>query len=169
MIKDYYLCGEINLTEEKEFAKFINDTQNNSNIKGINLYINSNGGEAYAGIGISDMICTSKIPITTICLSESMSMAFLIFISGSYRKCYPNSTFLYHELSQDGMDNQKITSYQCEINEDKRLQDIIDEKICNRTKIKHEVLDSFKNKNSDWYISAPEALKLRIVDEIIQS
>ena len=46
---------------------------------------------------------------------------------------------------------------------------LIDEKICNRTKIKHEVLDSFKNKNSDWYISAPEALKLRIVDEIIQS
>ena len=98
-VEDYYLSDDIDIAAEKDFVKFLNEQQKDKEVGGINLYINSLGGEAHSGIGIADAILTSKIPVDTFCLGTAQSMAFLIFVSGSFRKCYPHSTFMYHPLS----------------------------------------------------------------------
>lgn len=95
-------------------------------------------------------------------------MAFLIFVSGSFRKCYPHSTFMYHPLSQGGIDDSPIPHIATKIKEDMRLQKIIDNILIDRTKITARKLDAAKKTNSVYYIPAEEALKLGIVDKIIE-
>lgn len=167
-VEDYYLSNDIDIPAERDFIKFLNEQQKDEEMQGINLYINSFGGNAYSGIGIADAILASKIPINTVCLGTAESMAFLIFVSGSYRKCYPHSTFMYHPLSQGDIDDSPIPHIATKIKEDMRLQKIIDGILIDRTALTAQKLDTVKKTNSVWYIPAKEALKLRIVDKIIE-
>lgn len=165
--EDYYLCGEINLESERDFIKFLNEQNADENVREINLYINSAGGMARSGLAMSDAILTSKKPISTICLSCAMSMAFLIFVSGCHRKCFKHSTFLYHEISND-IGDERCTHIQNELSESQRLQRCMDEIILEQTDIHKEKLDEVKAKCKDWFIPPADAKELGIVNGIIE-
>ena len=48
-----------------------------------------------------------------------------------------------------------------------RLQKILDTFITSRSKITKRQLSKVYNSNKDWYISADEALKYQIIDQIL--
>ena len=132
----------------------------------IKLIISSEGGEVYRGFGIIDVINDSITPIHTICYGLAMSMAFPILISGHYRYASKNTTIMYHDLSYD-IGNVKLTEHKLEVKEGERICKIYDNIIINNTDITLKHLNKYKKSKSEWYINSEEALKLKIIDEIL--
>ena len=69
--------------------------------KDISLYINSPGGQIYAGLAIYDTMQFIKPDVTTICFGMAMSIGSLLLAGGSEGKrlALPNSRILIHQPS----------------------------------------------------------------------
>ena len=107
----------------------------------------------------------SETPIHTIVTGAAMSCGFMILISGHKRFGYKLSTPLYHQVSTGFYG--KIKDMEERLQETKRLQKLIEDITLERTNIsKKKLADVLKNK-VDWYMSAEEAVKLGVIDEII--
>jgi len=67
----------------------------------INLYINSPGGSAYAGMAIYDTMQFVRPDVSTICLGMGMSAAAMILAGGAAGKRFalPNSKIMIHQGS----------------------------------------------------------------------
>ena len=65
----------------------------------INLYINSEGGDVVAILGIVDIILNNKVPIHTIITGHACSAASILSIIGVKRYIAPNSYMLIHNIS----------------------------------------------------------------------
>lgn len=131
----------------------------------IKIYIDSYGGMVYQCFGVISVIEKSKTPIHTIVTGCAMSAGFLMLISGHKRFAHRLSTPLYHQLS-----SKLVGSFQ-QISEDfdelKRLQDVIEEIVIQKTKIKKSKLDEVREKKVDWFLTAEEALQNKVIDEIL--
>ena len=69
--------------------------------KDINLYINSPGGQVYAGLAIYDTMQFIKPDVATTCVGIGMSMGALLLCGGApgKRSALPNSRILTHQPS----------------------------------------------------------------------
>jgi ATP-dependent Clp protease protease subunit len=69
--------------------------------KDIAIYINSPGGQVYAGLAIYDTMQFIKPEVQTICVGIAMSMGSLLLAGGAPGKRYalPNSRILIHQPS----------------------------------------------------------------------
>jgi ATP-dependent Clp protease protease subunit len=69
--------------------------------KEINLYINSPGGVAYAGMAIYDVMQHVRPPVATICVGMGMSAAAMILCAGATcrRLALPSSKIMIHQGS----------------------------------------------------------------------
>src|ERR1051325_4927875 len=69
--------------------------------KDISLYINSPGGQVYAGLAIYDAMQFVKPDVATICYGIGMSMGALLLAGGApgKRMALPNSRILIHQPS----------------------------------------------------------------------
>jgi ATP-dependent Clp protease protease subunit len=69
--------------------------------KEIRLYINSPGGEVYAGFGIYDTMQMLKCDISTVCMGLAASMGAVLLMAGTPGKRYalPNARVLIHQGS----------------------------------------------------------------------
>ena len=64
----------------------------------INLFINSPGGEVYAGMAIYDVMQYIRAPVHTNCVGIAMSMGSVILMAGEpgHRVALPNSRIMIH-------------------------------------------------------------------------
>src|SRR5919202_4362445 len=69
--------------------------------KDISIYINSPGGDVYAGLAIYDTIQFVKPDVSTICVGIAMSMGALLLGGGAEgkRMALPNAKILIHQVS----------------------------------------------------------------------
>jgi ATP-dependent Clp protease protease subunit len=69
--------------------------------KEISLYINSPGGEVYAGLAIYDAMQYVKPDVSTVCTGMGMSAAAMILAGGAAGKrfCLPNAKVMIHQGS----------------------------------------------------------------------
>src|SRR5438132_1119295 len=69
--------------------------------KDISLYVNSPGGQVYAGLAIYDTMQFIKPDVQTTCVGIAMSMGALILTGGTHGKRFalPNSRILIHQPS----------------------------------------------------------------------
>jgi ATP-dependent Clp protease, protease subunit len=69
--------------------------------KDINLYVNSPGGSAYAGLAIYDTMQYIKPDVSTICVGMAMSMAAVLLCGGAKGKRFalPNAKIMIHQGS----------------------------------------------------------------------
>ena len=69
--------------------------------KDINLYINSPGGQVYAGMAIYDTMQYIKPDVSTICVGMAMSMGAILLAGGAPNKRYalPNAKIMIHQGS----------------------------------------------------------------------
>mgnify|MGYP003291707301 CR=1 FL=1 len=132
--------------------------------KPIKLLIFSLGGDLSVYDSIADVISLSKTKVIGINMGIAASAACCIFLSCHERLTLPNSRFLLHRGSVDGLSGtyaeivSAIDDYQEQI---ERLCDAI----INKTKIKREDID--EKMQSDWYLSAEEAVKYGLCSKIV--
>lgn len=131
----------------------------------IKLVVNSFGGSVYDGFALIAAIEHSKTPIHGYCYGSAMSMGFIIYISTHIRFAHKTSTLMYHEISDVFWGN--ITGAKQNIKECERIQKVYDDYVLSRTKIPVAKMNDYKARKDDWYMSAQEGLKYKIIDKIL--
>ncbi len=136
------------------------------NTKDINLYINSPGGMVTAGLAVYDTMQFIKAPITTICMGMAMSFGAVILAAGSKGKRYalPNSRIMIHQPLVGGISGQ-ATDILVEAKEMSHTRRILEEIMAKHTGQTFEKINRDMERNN--YMSAEEALKYGIIDEVI--
>ena len=76
--------------------------------KDISLYVNSPGGDVYAGLAIYDTMRFVKPDIQTICFGMAMSMGAILLAGGAKGKrlALPNSKIMIHQGHTTGFEGQ---------------------------------------------------------------
>jgi ATP-dependent Clp protease protease subunit len=134
----------------------------------ITLIINSDGGDVYSGIMLSNIIMNSKTPINTYCYSKAFSIAFIIFICGTNRYLHENAMLMYHQITVEEV-YATLQGLEEEVEYCKKLNQIINNIVKLNTKITDKQLSKYKSTKKDWFISASDNEKLSITDYIIHS
>lgn len=148
-------------TLDDEFEEDLQDYEREP----IRLVVNSFGGSVYDGFALIAAIEHSKTPIHGYCYGSAMSMGFIIYIATHVRFAHNTSTLMYHEISDMFWGN--ITGAKQNLKECERLQKVYDDYVLSRTKIPVAKMDEYKARKEDWYMSAQEAAKYKIVHKII--
>ncbi len=133
--------------------------------KPIKIYIDSYGGYVYQCLGLIGIMRSCKTEIHTIVTGCAMSCGFLIAISGHRRFGYPRSTYLYHQVAGGAFG--KVKDIEEELIEILRLQQSVEEITLESTSITKKMLEKAYRGKKDWYMSSEQAIKLRVIDEII--
>ena len=133
--------------------------------KDIFLYINSPGGQVYAGLAIYDTMQFIKPEVSTICVGMAMSMGAVILAGGTEgkRMALPNSKILIHQGSA-GFSGQP-TDIEIQAREVIGLKRNLEEIMAKHTGQTTEKLQ--KDMDRDYYMTAAEAKEYRIIDRVI--
>jgi len=134
--------------------------------KDISLYINSPGGNVYAGLAIYDTMQFIKPDVSTICVGVAMSMAAILLAGGAKGKRYalPNSKILIHQLS--GGFEGPATDIEIHAREALNLRRRLDEILAQRTGQDFEKVQ--RDTERDYFMTAQESLEYGIIDKILE-
>ena len=133
--------------------------------KPIKIYIDSYGGYVYQCFGLLSIMDASSTPIHTIVTGAAMSCGFMMAIHGHKRFAYKHSTLMYHQVSSVAWG--KLKEMEEDIEETRRLQEIIQELTVKKTSISLSTLKDNFDRKKDWFMNAQEALKYNCIDAII--
>jgi ATP-dependent Clp protease, protease subunit len=134
--------------------------------KDISLYINSPGGQIYAGLAIYDTMQFVKPDITTICFGMAMSMGSLLLAGGTEGKrlALPNSRILIHQPS-GGYQGQSA-DVEIHAREILDLRSRMDEIYSKHT---GQDLDKVhQDMDRDRYFKPEEAVEYGLIDRVIE-
>jgi len=133
--------------------------------KDIFLYINSPGGQVYAGLAIYDTMQFIKPEVSTICVGMAMSMGAVILAGGAQgkRMALPNSKILIHQGSA-GFSGQP-TDIEIQAREVIGLKRNLEEIMAKHTGQSTEKLQ--KDMDRDYYMTAEEAKEYGVIDRVI--
>lgn len=135
--------------------------------KDISLYIDSPGGDVYAGLGILDTMNFIKPDVSTICVGMAASMSAVLLAAGAKGKrlALPNSMVMIHQPSS-GVQGQQ-TDIQIVADETKWIRQRINELLSDYTGQPIEKINV--DTERDNYLRAQEACDYGLVDRVISS
>lgn len=161
-----FLTGPINDTVANLVIAQMLFLDNQAPDKDIKLYINSPGGSVTAGMAIYDTMQYIKSDVSTICIGMAASMAAVLLTAGKPGKRFAltNSEVMIHQV-MGGMEGQasdiKIHAERI-IKMKSRLNKIL---------AKHtgkNIPQIEKDTDRDYFMSAEEAKKYKIIDRVIE-
>jgi len=134
--------------------------------KDISLYINSPGGNVYAGLAVYDTMQYIKPDVSTICVGIAMSMGALLLAGGEKGKRYalPNSKILIHQVS--GGFEGPATDIEIHAREALGLRKRLDEILAKHTGQELEKVG--RDTERDYFMNAEETLEYGIIDKILE-
>lgn len=134
--------------------------------KDIQLYINSPGGDLQAALAIYDAMQYVRCPVRTISVGIAASAAALILAGGTKGKRYalPNSRIMIHQPW--GMVGGQAADIKIEADEIIKLRRRVNEILAFHTGQSVEKIERDADRN--FWMSAEEARRYGIVDEVIQ-
>ncbi len=134
--------------------------------KDIYVYVNSPGGSVTAGLAIYDTMQHVKPDVATICVGMAASMGSVILAGGKKGKRFalPNSDIMIHQVSAgfqgQASDIERNAMYILRLK--KRLNEILAKHTGNPvTKVEQD-------SDRDYFMSAEEAKKYGILDEVLK-
>ena len=134
--------------------------------KDINLYINSPGGSVTAGLAIYDTMQHIKPDVRTICTGMAASMGSLLLAGGAKGKrlALPNADVMIHQVSAgfqgQASDIERNASYIL------RLKVRLNEILAKHTGKTVAQMD--RDSDRDYFMTAEEAKKYGIIDEVLR-
>jgi len=133
----------------------------------INLYINSPGGYISSGLAIYDTMQFVHCDVATYCVGQAASMAALLMAGGTKGKRFalPNSRLMIHQPlggAQGTAADIKIHAEEI-IAHKKRMNQLI----AKHTGQSIEKVE--RDSDRDFFMSADEAKKYGLVDEVVES
>ncbi|HRZ87218.1 MAG TPA: ATP-dependent Clp endopeptidase proteolytic subunit ClpP [bacterium] len=135
--------------------------------KDINLYINSPGGSVTAGMAIYDTMQFLKCPVTTYCVGQAASMGAVLLAGGAKGKRYalPRSRIMIHQ-PWGGVEGT-VSDINIQAKEISRLKEELNKILAHNTGQSMEAIA--KDTDRDYFMSADEAMKYGLVDQVVDS
>ncbi len=135
--------------------------------KDISLYVNSPGGSVTAGLAIYDTIQFLKCDVATYCVGQAASMGALLLAAGAAGKRFalPNARIMIHQPWGGAQGQASDVSIQAR--EILRLRERLNAILASHTGKTAETIE--KDTDRDNFMSADEAKKYGIVDEVVAS
>ena len=133
--------------------------------KDIQMYINSPGGSVTAGLAIYDTMRHIKPDVSTIVTGLAASFGAVLLAAGTKGKRFalPNANIMIHQpLGGFGGQAADIDIHAREI---LRMRDVLDKILAERTG--QPVTQISKDTDRDFFMTATEAKKYGLIDEII--
>jgi ATP-dependent Clp endopeptidase proteolytic subunit ClpP len=132
----------------------------------IKIIFNSPGGSVLDGLALFDYLrelVADGHRITTVGMGMAASMGGILLQAGTHRVLAPNAYMLIHEISSLAWGG--ASELEDEVAFVKRLQDRILDILAERSTMTRQQI-ARKWKRKDWWLDAPEALRLGFVDEV---
>lgn len=138
------------------------------NKKPIYFYIHSNGGEINSGLAVYDTIQYIEAPVYTICVGLAASMGAFLLTCGAKRSALKHATILIHQ--------PRITLKGASSAKQSEIKKIADGLIDSRNTLEEIMAKNIgvsieqihKDCENDNWMSAEEALKYGIIQEIVE-
>lgn len=135
----------------------------------INIYLCTYGGYIHDMFAIYDEIkrLTTEYTVNIYCVGKIMSAGTVIMLAVDleHRFAYSNTTFMYHTLSGGAFG--KMKDMEEDVEENKRLHKLMWNIFKDQTEIPEEKLDEIYKCKKDWYITAEQAKKYKIISKIV--
>ena len=160
-----FLGTEINDTVSNLVIAQLLFLQSEDADKEISVYINSPGGVVTAGMAIYDTMQFLKCPITTYCVGQAASMGAVLLAAGESGKRFalPNSRIMIHQPL--GGAQGQATDIEIQTKEILRMKKNLNKILSHHTGKPVETVE--KDTDRDFFMSAEEAVKYGIVDEVV--
>ena len=131
------------------------------------LYINSPGGVVTAGMAIFDTMQFIKTKVSTICMGQAASMGAFLLAAGEPGKRYslPHARIMIHQPL--GGAQGQATDIEIQTKEILRIKKLLNQILAERTKQKISQIE--KDTDRDFFMSAQQAKKYGIIDDVITS
>ena len=131
----------------------------------IMLYINSPGGSVTSGMAIYDTMRYLKCEVSTVCVGMAASMGAFLLAAGAKgkRKALPHAEIMIHQPL--GGARGQATDIQIHAEQILKTKKTLNELLAQNTGKPLKTIE--KDVERDHYMTADEALKYGIIDEII--
>ena len=160
-----FISGEVNDEMANAICAQLLFLQSQDPKKEISVYVNSPGGSVTAGLAIYDTMQFVKCPIATYCIGQAASMGAVLLTAGAKgrRFALPNARIMIHQPW--GGAEGKASDIEITAKEILRLKEIL-----NGILAKHsgqKMADVVKDTDRDHFMSAEEAKKWGLIDEVL--
>ncbi len=137
--------------------------------KDISIYINSPGGDVYAGLAIYDTIQFIRPQVQTICVGIAMSMGAVLLAGGAKGKrlALPNAKILIHQIWTPYGPGGQAADIERRARETINLKRRIEEILAEHTN--QDVEKVARDTDRDNFMTAQEAKEYGIIDTVISS
>jgi ATP-dependent Clp protease protease subunit len=134
--------------------------------KDINLYINSPGGIVSSGLAVYDTMQFVKPQVSTICIGMAASMAALLLTAGATGKRYalPHARVMIHQ--PEGAFQGQASDIAIHAKEVLTIREVLNKLFAKHTGQTEDKIG--KDTDRNYFMSAIEAKKYGIVDEIME-
>ena len=136
--------------------------------KDISVYVNSPGGDVYAGLAIYDTMTFVKPDVRTICAGIAMSMGAVLLAAGARgkRSALPNAKILIHQV-WTGQFGGQASDVEIRAREVLDLKKRVESILADHT---GQPLDRVsQDTDRDHFMTAPEAVEYGLIDEVLTS
>ena len=162
-----FLTGEVNDYVSSLICAQLLFLESENPSKDISFYINSPGGVVTAGMAMYDTMQYIKPDVSTVCIGQACSMGSLLLASGAKGKRFilPNARVMVHQPS--GGAQGQATDIQIQADEIQKMKNNLNGIYVKHTGQKMDTVVAALER--DNFMSADEAKKFGIVDEVVES
>lgn len=170
LLKDWivFVTGPIDMAVANTFIAQLLFLESQDAERDISVYINSPGGEVYAGIAMYDTIKHVKNDVVTINVGLAASAASLLLASGTKGKRFalPNTYSMIHQPIISGGFGGQATDIEIEAKHMIKLKHQFAKIISENTGKTQE--NTLKDMERDYWMDSGETLKYGLIDEIMK-
>ena len=132
----------------------------------INMYINSPGGQVYAGLAIYDAMQMISNPISTVAVGVTASFGTVLLAAGTKGQRYalPHATIHLHQPL--GGAQGQVTDIEIQAKEFLRLRKKLNEILMKHTDQSEEVIE--RDTERDFWMDSEKAVEYGLVDQVLE-
>ena len=133
----------------------------------INMYINSPGGQVYAGLAVYDAMQMISNPISTVAVGVTASFGTVLLAAGTkgHRYALPHATIHLHQPL--GGAQGQVTDIEIQAKEFLRLRTKLNEILMKHTNQSEEVIE--RDTERDFWMDSEAAVDYGLVDEVLEA
>jgi ATP-dependent Clp protease, protease subunit len=133
----------------------------------ISMYINTPGGQVYAGLAIYDTIQMIPNPISTFAVGVTASFGTVLLAAGTKGQRYalPNATIHLHQ--PHGGSQGQVTDIEIQAKEFLRLRNNLNKILAQHTNQPLEVIE--RDTERDFWMSAQAAVEYGLIDKVLEA
>ena len=142
--------------------------EQNTNVKGVLITLNTLGGDVEAGLAIAEMINSLSMPTVSLVLGGSHSIGVPLATASDYAFITPSATMIIHPVRMNGL----IIGVPQTFDYFKKMQERITDFIVRTSNIKKEILDGLLQETGDLLndmgtiLIGQEAVDYGLIEEV---